>query len=109
MKMVTVLLVLGLLAAGCATEQWSQSTRDILVNECIADIQEEMEDDSQVGRHLRDAGISAHDACRCQIENLEAEYSEVDFFQDLSSVEQQKFVKQVTNHCRRNLLESPLD
>ena len=88
MKMVTALLVLGLLAAGCATEQWSQSTRDILVNECIADIQEEMEDDSQVGR---------------------AEYSEVDFFQDLSSVEQQKFVKQVTNHCRRNLLESPLD
>jgi hypothetical protein len=109
MKMVTALLVLGLLAAGCVTEQWSQSTRDILVNDCIADIQEEMEDDSQVGRHLRDAGISTHDACRCQIENLEAEYSEVDFFQDLNSVEQQKFVKQVTNHCRRNLLESPLD
>ena len=108
MKMVTALLVLGLLAAGCATEQWSQSTRDIFVKECIADMQEEMEDDSQVGRHLRDAGISAHDAGRCQIENLEAEYSEVEFFQDLSSFEQQKFVEQVTNHCRRNLLESPL-
>ena len=49
MKMVTALLVLGLLAAGCATEQWSQSTRDIFVKECIADMQEEMEDDSQVG------------------------------------------------------------
>ncbi len=42
--MVTALLVLGLLAAGCATEQWSQSTRDIFVKECIADMQEEMED-----------------------------------------------------------------
>ena len=73
MKMVTALLVLGLLAAGCATEQWSQSTRDIFVKECIADMQEEMEDDSQVGRHLREVGISAHDACRCQIENLEAD------------------------------------
>ena len=40
MKMVTALLVLGLLAAGCATEQWSQSTRDIFVKECIADMQE---------------------------------------------------------------------
>ena len=107
--MFTGLLVLGLITAGCGTEQWSQSTRDSFVNECIRTMQEEVEDDSQMGRHLQEVGISTHDACRCQIENLEAEYSEVDFFQDLTSLEQQKFMKQVTNHCRRNLLEPPLD
>ncbi|MBC8194263.1 MAG: hypothetical protein ISR43_01870 [Acidimicrobiia bacterium] len=108
MKAGKVLLALGLLASGCASEEWSESAKDVLVNECVTSIQNEMDADWQFRRAMQETGLSAPDACRCLIENLVEEFSEDDF-EALGFYGQREAVKRVTSHCRTFLLESLFD
>ena len=101
-----VVAVMALLAAGCGAdaEPWSTNFQVSFVNGCITETQAGIDEGERMKTAFEEAGVTAHDACRCVLDELEERYSESDFF-ILSPTEQDEARGEVIDWCMKKLLD----